>query len=267
MSNHPVQYDRGFIEAIVSMAPQLQAHAFLDNREREKSAYGQPKEYTDGFISGLNLLSSFLDKHRKVPRYVYEQIHKEIDRRQAIMGHTPKFKVDGKETVKEELSKTPINREKVHVDAIGRIYTSKSELPKFAPGTDGSRSNKPVFDGETGGCKPEGNSVIEALAKATHVPVHLVKGSKDITEGRTMPVVHNIYVIPDHFAGFKNRVLDYIMVPPPKTEFYSVGDQIIISEVSYPTYEKTGDHMHVMVKNLQAIGDKILLLFDMSGDF
>lgn len=228
------------------------------------------KDYHKGYLTALESCMMLFNAHKFNVDGFEVELSEAIEYERRYIQHLPSFKVDGKETPQEELSKTPIQRKKVHVDAIGRIHTNKpdySGLPKLEPGTDGSRSNKPVGDEATGGCKPDVNSAIEALAKATHVPVHLVKGSKDITEGRTMPVVHNIYVIPDHFAGFKNRVFDYIMVPPPKTEFYSVGDQIIISEVSCPTYEKTGDHMHVMVKNLQAIGDKILLLFDMSGDF
>ncbi len=276
MSNHPVQYDRGFIEAIVSLAPQLQAHAFLDNREREKSAFGQPKEYTDGYISGLNILSSFLDKHRTVPRYVYDRIQSEIDFRQAILSHTPKFKDYGKETPQEELNKTPITPQSVDASKGYETYCAFADahpsmvggplLPKLEPGTDGSRSNKPVGDEATGGFKPEVNSAIEDLAKATKVPVHLVKGPKDFTSDDVNIATHNFDITPDGYIPFRSRLLNYILISGNFGD-YHVGDQVIINEVTLPHFRKTGNHLHVLIKEVHSIGDKVLLLFDMSGDF
>lgn len=390
MANHSVQYDRGFIEAIVSLATFLQERSFLD--KKEKSAFGQPKEYTDGYISGLNLLSSFLDKHRMVPRLVYDKIQFEINLRQDILGHTPKFKVNGKETPQEELSKTTITPQSVDASKGYEVYGAFADghpsmvdgplLPKLAPGTDGSRSNKPVFDEATGGHKPDvvlddyhqhkssknanivlgltiakkiygdsddflsdiletiryyqeldsedeevdtihtaqtiqkasgenpskglniiknyttredvtpvhiipnglnaihpgeniqmepeekpsealnraaASSAIEALAKTARVPVDLVKRPSDIA-------THNISVTPDHYSPLKTRTLNYILTSGNFGD-YHVGDQVIINEVVEPHDRKTGYHLHVLIKEVHFMGDKVLLLFDMSGDF
>lgn len=323
MSKQSSEYDRGYLESIARFVNILEIHSFLDPYHTSRSPLAASKEYNDGYISGCNYISSFLDKHRSVPRILYNTLSDEIEFRQRILGHTPKFKVDGKETPQEELSKTPIQREKVHVDAIGRIYTNKPDysgpLAGYVNGNDqvsnihaaetiqkatGENPSKDlniiknyttredltpvhiipnglnaIHPGENIQMEPEekpsealnraaGNSVIEDLAKATHVPVHLVKGPKDIGADNVNITTHNIWVPEYHFSKFKTREINSYITLESSNSKFSIDDQVIIHETSQANGYNTGDHIHVRIKEIWPVGKyDVLLLFDMSGDF
>lgn len=122
--------------------------------------------------------------------------------------------------------------------------------PTFPIGTVQPHQTKgPVFDKVTGGVKPGENKTD-------------VEGGLNSNQMKT----HKIWITSDGYIPFRTKILNYILISG-NFDDYHVGDHVIIEEVTFPFFRKTGDHLHVLVKELHFIGDKVLLLFDMSGDF